>query len=626
MSGYTKDEINFHKFLNVARQLHEVTLEQACEGLCSISMMKRIENGERLPEKQMRDRILSRMGVPLEEYEDYLSAEEFKQWELRQKLLRSIENKQVSDAEEYLKAYRIYEKQNTVEAQYCDAMELMILQMKNAPRKMQQTIVEHAVELTMPKIENGLSKKLLLSEQELNLLTEFLWLREYNGKSEDEFEWRCKQYKEIMNYIEQSHLNNFCRAMVYPKVAYYLSELILHKVKTEENLEMGIRICNEAIELLRDSSKLYYFIELIDALERLVKEYEIFLQRTGRQEEIEEFLTNLYEKKRWRDVIMELYVKQDLTPYMQNFCYLYWRMESHCIGDVIRQRRQMFGLTKEELCDGICSVKTLTRIEQKKSKTQMTIIRALFERLGLCAEYIRAKVITSDYRVLELAANFSDYLNGKKIKESDSCLKELEQALCMDIPQNRQFVMTSYLLLSYHQKQISKEEFVKQMIEIIEYTVPLERIVRKERILLSRDEATMVYHIGMRIEDQDNVYMETLRTICEQYEADIEICSHMRRYEFLMSGLISYDGNRGNYEESNNLSNRLLKKSLRCRRSHVLANTLYNNLWNNQQKGLCKREDIIYQETIKKCIILSEITKNDMLLKFYKQYLLNCNN
>lgn len=156
MSKYIKDEINFHKFLNVVRQFHEVTLEQACEGLCSISMMKRIESGERLPEKQMRDRILARMGVPLEGYEDYLSVEEYEQWGLRQKLLRSIENKSVADAEEYLEAYRIYEKQNSIEVQYCDAMELMILQMKKAPMEKQQTVIEHAVELTMPKIENGL--------------------------------------------------------------------------------------------------------------------------------------------------------------------------------------------------------------------------------------------------------------------------------------------------------------------------------------------------------------------------------------------------------------------------------------------------------------------------------------
>ena len=70
---------------------------------------------------------------------------------------------------------------------------------------------------------------------------------------------------------------------------------------------------------------------------------------------------------------MELYTKHNVSPYMEYFCHLYWEMESYCIGDVIRIRRQMFGMTKEQLCKGICSVKTLTRMEHKQVKTQMPI-------------------------------------------------------------------------------------------------------------------------------------------------------------------------------------------------------------------------------------------------------------
>ncbi len=610
------DEMNFHRMLNTTRQFREVTLEQVCAGLCSVSMMKRIECGERIPQKQMRDRILARMGVPLDGYEEYLSVEEFEQWELRQKLLKSIENKKVTEAETYLNAYRVYEKQNPVEAQYCDAMELMILQMKKAPVERQQAVVAHAVGLTMPGIENGLSENRLLSEQELNLLAEYVRLREYNGVLEKELEWREKQYQEILQYIEHSLLDDFCRAKIYPKVVYYLSEHILNKEKTEETLRTGIKRCNEAIELLRDSSRLYYFIEIIEVLERLTKEYEFCLKRTERQEEINVLQKNLHEKKVWKDVIVELYIKENVSPYIENFCYLYRGVESCCIGDVIRIRRQMLGMTKEKLCEGICSVKTLTRIEHKKAKTQMAIIRELFKRVGLCAEYIRAKVITCDYRALELAEKCSWYQNNQKFEECNRCLWELEQVLNMDIPQNKQFIICNYLLLSFKQKRISEEEFMKQMMEVLEYTIPLECILGKEKIFLSRDEATIIYNVAARAE---NIYMETVRKICEQFETDIDISSHMRRYELLMTGLISYDGNRGNYEESNRLSNSLLRKSLRCRRSHVLSIAIYNNLWNAQQRGWCTCEDLIYQETIKKCVALSIISKNENLTNFYEQ-------
>ena len=621
MPRYVKDEINFHKFLDAMRQLKEVTLEQVCDGLCSASMMKHIEYGDRLPEKQMRDCLMARMGVSIEGYEDYLSTEEHEQWKLRQKLLRSIENRQVIEAEQYLEAYRIYEKQNSVEAQYCDAMELMILQMQNAPLEKQQAVIAHAVGLTMPNIEDGLSEKMLLSEQELNLLTEYVWLCEYSGNPEEEFSWRYNQYQEILHYIEHSRLDEFCRVKVYPKVVYYLSELILDKAKTEENLEVGIRSCNDAIELLRDSRKLYYFVELVEVLERLVKEYEFYLRKANKREEVGKLQDELQEKKEWRNVIMELYTEHEISPYMEHFCHLYWEMESYCIGDVIRIRRQMFGMTKEELCEGICSVKTLTRIEHKKVKTQMPIVRELFERLGLCAEYIRERVITSEYSVLKLAGELVWYENNHKIAEWEKCLNELEERLCLDIPQNKQFVVYSTCLLQLVKREISQEEFISKLIEIIEYTIPLNYVMKSGGKFLSQEEYTYIRAIGMRAEKEMAAKcMAIIRGLCT--EEDVA-SGHIGKHVFLMTSVISYLGNIGEYEESDLLSTKLARLSLTYRRSYVLAETLYNNLWNRQtvMPETDKSEDEGDERIIKKCIWLSKYNKNEKATIFFERIL-----
>lgn len=61
----------------------------------------------------------------------------------------------------------------------------------------------------------------------------------------------------------------------------------------------------------------------------------------------------------------------------------------------------MFGYSSKRLCEGICSEKTLTRLENKKAKTQMPVVRELLERLNLHPEYIRARVVTNDFHVLE---------------------------------------------------------------------------------------------------------------------------------------------------------------------------------------------------------------------------------
>ena len=72
-----REEMNFSGFLNLMRKKHKVTMEEVCEGICFKSMMNRVETGERLPDKLTRDRLLQRMGVAQETYQDYLMGEEY---------------------------------------------------------------------------------------------------------------------------------------------------------------------------------------------------------------------------------------------------------------------------------------------------------------------------------------------------------------------------------------------------------------------------------------------------------------------------------------------------------------------------------------------------------------------
>ena len=77
MERQNKEEINFHNFMKMIREKKGISLQTLSEGLCSISMMNFIEQGKRIPEKMLRDRILARMGISGDIYEDYLSFDEY---------------------------------------------------------------------------------------------------------------------------------------------------------------------------------------------------------------------------------------------------------------------------------------------------------------------------------------------------------------------------------------------------------------------------------------------------------------------------------------------------------------------------------------------------------------------
>ena len=54
-------------------------------------------------------------------------------------------------------------------------------------------------------------------------------------------------------------------------------------------------------------------------------------------------------------------------------------MEQMLIGSYIRQKREDKGLTLRQLCDGICTVSTLSRIESNGQAPSIGIVKALLE-------------------------------------------------------------------------------------------------------------------------------------------------------------------------------------------------------------------------------------------------------
>lgn len=61
-------------------------------------------------------------------------------------------------------------------------------------------------------------------------------------------------------------------------------------------------------------------------------------------------------------------------------------MGVYLVGQVIKRTRESLGMTQEELSDGICSVETLSRIENGKRAPNRANFEALMERMGKCGK------------------------------------------------------------------------------------------------------------------------------------------------------------------------------------------------------------------------------------------------
>ena len=71
-------------------------------------------------------------------------------------------------------------------------------------------------------------------------------------------------------------------------------------------------------------------------------------------------------------------------------------MAFYLLGDCIREQRERLGVTQEELCEGICSVPTLSKIENGRQGMRLNQYIAIMERLGLPVEPLGVRVTNDE--------------------------------------------------------------------------------------------------------------------------------------------------------------------------------------------------------------------------------------
>ncbi|MBE5887909.1 MAG: hypothetical protein E7283_03630 [Lachnospiraceae bacterium] len=615
MEKHTKDEINFRGFLTAYRTMQGVEMQALTKGLYSKSMMSRVESGERLPKKLERDRLVARLGVSGEGYEDYLSMDEHDEWMLRQQILESIEEKNIEKLEEQLKIYASADELDKVESQFLEAMRFMLLQMKNAPERELRKTIELAVSYTIEDIDDGFPEALILADQEINLLIEYVSLHKYSKNAANCRQWRLDRYKDIGTYIDRSYMDNIGKVKVYTKLVYYICKEYMNGDSSLEDLQKCLTLCNEGIELIRDTRKMYYFVELLDMRQWNIE--RMLVHKVFSEEYRKELKETADTSRIWAEMLIGLYREYDVSPYMENFAYLYVETESHCINDVVRIRRKMMKMTQKALAGEVCDIKTVRRTERREMAPQMYAVRGMFENLGLCPEYVRARVISTNAETFVLKRQLSKYSNERNVEKWKETLDKLENALCMDIVQNKQAVYRERILLAEHTKEISNMECVERLKDLLELTVRVEMLHKVKELYLTIEEIAILYNLATRIKtNRKNRYLDILRTYCNEKRDNKSIVERMVINEFVITGISSHLGNINKKNESNELSDEMIRISLANRRMRTLARNLYNKCWNqydiNGTESLARENEYV-KNTLFRCILLSDMAKDEKL-------------
>lgn len=578
-----------------------VLIEALCEGLCSQSMFTRICNGERSADKLLRERLMQRLGLSDTRNESFLFRDEYEKWKLRQQILNCINREQFEQAEELLQKYKSrVSMKNNLEQQFCLVMETQILTGKGCGGDSVKEMIERALKLTVPNIDTKPLHELILSEQEIDLVLDYV------RYSHPEYLLQCSL--ELLEYIKRSIEDEYIQAKIIPKIVYY--QCMVSLAKEVSDWSMLLKNCNKAIECLRNTQRLYYFWELLLEREKLYEHFVQQAQEAGEQKQLEAFSQMQEENALWIQTLEEMYKDCGMRPAMRNNCYLYLQKNTFCINEMIYKRRMMLGMTRKELCDGICSEKTIVRVELTDGKMQLPIAREVLARLGMSGEYQRVDIITSNPEALRLVRDIATYGYNRDYEKEKQALETLEGMISMEEPINRQYIEESRLLLMYNCGELSRDMVMGGLSEALACTVPLKIIKNDIDLFITIGEMTCLINMAfVQGTEQINMYHEILRKICKQYEKSDKIAQNISMYEFIMAHIASVLGNMGDYEESNAISRRIIRENALVRRFGNIADGIYNMAYNYKAQSSVDYDDKVWRAEVRKSALLFHMAK-----------------
>ncbi|MDE7028387.1 MAG: helix-turn-helix domain-containing protein, partial [Lachnospiraceae bacterium] len=146
-------------------------------------------------------------------------------------------------------------------------------------------------------------------------------------------------------------------------------------------------------------------------------------------------------------------------------------MANYKAGDVIRLTRNAVGMTQETLSEGICSVETLSRIENGRHKTKKDTYRKLMEKMGRGMHDSCAVCMGRDRSLLEEYTLLEDAMAKREYDIARRYLEYVREKIS-ESPVDRQYVKRVEALLVYETGERSAQEFIQQLHQAMAITLP----------------------------------------------------------------------------------------------------------------------------------------------------------
>lgn len=641
----TKDNEGFFRFIESKMMGNGITTEQLTYGLCNTEEWDSLLVGEYL-DKLMMSRLLDRLGCRGLRCDILLFGSEYDDWQERMDIVFAINDGETELAEKILEEYacrKIVQKNidkmgcnERLEYQFVLMMQAHIMLGGRFDRTELIAKMQEAAVLTIPQgvdvaFDNGM--KIILSVQELDILLEYYYqhvCREIEEKNIKTVDYYIGRIRKVIDYILSADwFNALSKANILPKAVYYVMLSNQKKIRLNmDNEDELIFIAEElksygrwlsdydnAIEALRNDGRTYYLAELCDMMDIIVSRMKKLLS-----EDVCKSM-KLDDKKntvdRYREMLLYIEKLTGISRYTKNGMYMYFEPNVYRMEKVVADRRRLLGITQNQLAEGICTAKTIRRLEQGHCRPHGYNLYEILNRLELYSDFVMDEIVSYDAGDMELLEKVYDAIGMNETERAQELLQTLKANLDMEYTRNRQTIERLETNFAYGRREIELKVYLEKMKNIIGYSVKYEHVLKNPAVYLTSCETTILHNMQNKQNEQDRLMY--LYSIPSQY---VRGELFIRKIEFCKTKFASDAGNRGEYEKSNRIFMDVIQKNTKLKRIYNIDRCIYGIWWNNNMQHKYSTEQS--KELLNICIDISDFSKGYVYKQFFlKQYKIN---
>lgn len=602
-----KREYLIKSYENVSRtrREHGITIDAISSGLCSGSQVSLWENGNATLDFAIRYRIYSRLFI-----EDSVSGwmidnAEYQIWRRQNNIVWLLCIERYDEAKNAIEEYLNEPDLKPMERQFVLRMKAIHLMATGGKREEIYKYTKEAFDITVPDFSWDNLIDMILSSEELDMLLDIERYSENNKR----------RFGAVIGYLMIREIKEPYQRKIFPKATYYYLDAIdIDAVSNLRDLIILKAKADYAIECLGNTGSCGFMLELLNKKEQLIK--RIIAIKPEKEESLG---GELERTKDYIETMTELYERAHIRPDTIIIPDTYIPCLVYNMSEIIYKRRMMLGISQTMLAKDICDIKTVRRWHQGKSVPQEYVKGAILDRLRLENKgymYEQALMVGIKGGRLDYLADYGDmWLKNR-------CRLSYIYNLYDEDDSMEDTVDSDYYLYGGDYRGYI-DRYLEELQRAIEDKYPIDTIITAEDRWFSGQEIFDYYryiYLYNKDPEKKDEYIGAIKSYYdERLNTDLELS------EWVVMKLV-YDmirneyGNLGKYDESNELSEYLLKRNLCYRRIHMINQLLYNNWWNDNErrKESGGEEQADSLGLLKQCIDMAELIKDKSRLAFYK--------